>query len=208
MSSIRVPATYVACTLTPPLCTLAATISAARASEREKTLQTMAYLQRINPFAESHHSDSISVASSPDAVRFPSASDRAVFKREVAAFYGLEVKDDDSKLRDMLGNVSNFSDVTLVLIWPASYTNWGDRCSSLALPAYFYMNPRNFLLLPKPLHDAFDRGYVVFVPSKEHITIRVIRREKVTLEVSDVDTRKLAIPAAGKTPARLLCTTR
>jgi hypothetical protein len=58
----------------------------------------------------------------------------------------------------MLGNCAPVNDVTLAHIWPASYTNWGDLCSELALPPDFYKDPRNFLLLPRDVHELFDHG--------------------------------------------------
>jgi hypothetical protein len=157
---------------------LAAAIEAAVVAAVAQALDRSKHLARSNPFARSHHSDSISVASPTNAQRFPAEDERFAFKQTVATFYGLTV-DDPTRLRNMLGDEDVSTAVTLAHIWPASYTNWGDACANLALPEKFYEDPRNYLLLPKYLHDAFDKGYVVLTPSKDGITISVIRHEKV-----------------------------
>lgn len=168
---------------------------------RAEAFEMAALLDRLNPFAYSHHSDSISAFSPTAATRFPAPEDRADFKRTTAKFYGLTVKGNPGQLRDMLGDLRSFDEVTLAHIWPASYTNWGDACSELALPPEFYKEPRNYLLVPKNLHDAFDRGHVIFIPSKRSITIRFICESRWTLALDKkLDGRRLYIPRQGASP--------
>ena len=169
-----------------------ADIEAAKEQARREALEEMDLLQRINPFAMSHHSDSLSAFSPTGAMRFPPDNERTDFKAEVARFYGL-----NSKLKgmvyNMLGELVPFSEATLAYIWPASYTNWGDACEALALPGEFYKEPRNYLLLPKAIHDAFDHGHLIFTPSKRHITIRIIKHSRFTHDLTAYDGKRLHI---------------
>jgi len=172
---------------------------------RRDVVAELALLERLNPFARSHHSDSISTSSPSAAKSFPAscqwAIDRLLFKKVVAAYYGLTVKGNTYMLRNMLGDVTPFSKVTLAHIWPASYTNWGEGCENLAMPPEFYKNPRNFLLLTRSLHKAFDNGHVVLMPSRRHITIRFINREALDGKLDKaLDGRKLFIPRRGAAP--------
>ena len=50
----------------------------------------------------------------------------------------------------------------------------------MALPPDFYTHPRNFLLLPRDVHEAFDAGLLGFVPSRDAIVVRVFRRERLS----------------------------
>lgn len=159
-----------------------------------------ALLLRLNPFALSHHSDSLSAASPVPAARFPAEPDHHAFKVEVARYYGHCVKGHPELLRNMLNETVSFAETTLAHIWPASYTNWGEVCASLGLPGEFYKDPRNYLLLPKPLHDAFDRGHVVLIPDRAGITIRLIKASRFTTGLEGLDGRRLCIPRKGASP--------
>jgi ABC-type phosphate transport system substrate-binding protein len=85
--------------------------------------------------------------------------------RRVSNHYG--ASGSDGKVFNMLGEEADFSSITLAHIWPASYTNWNDVGLDLALPGDFHEDCRNFLLLPKDLHDEFDKGYVIFTLSRQ-----------------------------------------
>lgn len=100
----------------------------------------------------------------------------------------------------MLGKVVPFDDATLAHIWPASYTNWGEACANLGLPGEFYKDTRNYLLLPKPLHDAFDHGHAILNPDKKGITIRIIGNSRLTAGLERLDGRRLSIPKQGAAP--------
>lgn len=111
-----------------------AVTAAVRAALAERTL-----FDRMNPFARSHHSDSISIFSAAGAERFPGSDrERQKFKKEVINFYGLS---SIFGVVDMLGNLALLRAVTLAHIWPASYTNWEDPSRELALPGDFHKNP-------------------------------------------------------------------
>ena len=159
-----------------------------------------ALLQRLNPFALSHHSDSLSAASPIQAARFPAEPDRHDVKIKVAKYYGLFVKGHPELLRNMLNETVPFAEATLAHIWPASYTNWGEACASLGLPGEFYKDYRNYLLIPKPLHDAFDHGHAVLIPDKTGITIRIIKASRLTAGLGGLDGRRLCIPRKGVSP--------
>ena len=156
-----------------------------------------ALVEAFNPFARSHHSDIISPSASSTGSPSPtfdaSKAERRALKLSVAEFYGL-TQDDRDSLKDMLGNVWRFDQVTLAHIWPESYHHFGDYAREMALPEDFHHNPRNFLLIPSDLHNAFDAGKVGFVPSKDAITIRIFRREGLIPAVLALDGLPLVIP--------------
>ena len=158
-------------------------------------------VEAFNPFARSHHSDvtspSGSGVSSPS--RRAARTGRVDFKRSVADFYGL-THADPNMLVDMLGVVRRFDEVTLAHIWPASYGNFGDYAKEMALPADFYIQPRNFLLLDRELHVAFDDGRIAFLPSRAGIKVRVLRPEGLSNAMLALDGRALHLPKPGATP--------
>ena len=178
----------------------ASEVAAAAERARQEALEEAALLLRLNPFALSHHSDSLSAAPPVPAGRLPAEPDRHDFKVEVAEYYGLFVRDRPELLRNMLNETMPFAETTLAHIWPASYTNWGDVCASLGLPGEFYKDPRNYLLLPKPLHDAFDHGHAVLIPDKTGVTIRIIKASRLTAGLESLDGRRLCIPRQGVSP--------
>ena len=81
-------------------------------------MEEAALLLRLNPFALSHHSDSLS-ASPVQAARIPAEPDRHDFKIEVAKYYGLVVKGHPELLRNMLNETVPFAEATIAFIWPA-----------------------------------------------------------------------------------------
>ena len=158
-----------------------------------------ALFDRMNPFSRSHHSDTISLHSATDAMRFPgSEKERKAFKKRVAKFYGL-TSWIPGRMVDMLGNNAPTSAVTLAHIWPSSYTNWEDPQRELALPEGFYKDERNFLLLPEEVHHAFDKGHVIFVPSVADITCYVLPGADVSGGVRAYHGTQLRLPS-GKVP--------
>jgi hypothetical protein len=122
---------------------------------------------------------------------------RRASKASVAAFYGLAVADADI-LRDMLGYKHYFSEATLAHLWPASYANFSAYAREMALPPDFYTHPRNFLLLPRDVHEAFDAGLLGFVPSRDVIVVRVFRRERLSPGVAALDGTLLHLPRAAE----------
>jgi len=175
-----------------------AEVISARAVAR--ALEDRRMVEAFNPFARSHHSDvtspSGSGVSSPGRA---SRTERVEFKRSVSNFYGL-THADPNMLVDMLGVVRRFDDVTLAHIWPASYGNFGDYAKEMALPADFYTQPRNFLLLDRELHVAFDDGRIAFLPSRAGIKVRVLRPEGLSNAMLALDGRALHLPKPGATP--------
>jgi hypothetical protein len=154
----------------------------------------LALLDRMNPFARSHHSDSISLHSAAGAQRFPgNERERKAFKERVAGFYGLQSRV-PGFMTNMLGAFSREDRVTLAHIWPASYTNWADAERELSLPPEFYKEPRNFLLLPEDVHVAFDHGRIVFVPAATHITCFVLPGAAVNKRIRKLHGRRLYLP--------------
>ena len=69
----------------------------------------------------------------------------------------------------------------------------------MALPADFYTQPRNFLLLDRELLVAFD-GRVAFLPSRAGIKIRELRREGLSDAIFALDGRALHLPKPNATP--------
>jgi hypothetical protein len=95
----------------------------------------------------------------------------------------------------MLGNEQRFDQVTLAHLWPAALMETASALAGdLKLPADFSTTPRNFLLIPKTLHDAFDDGRVAFVPSRDGIVIREFRGSM----FQHLNGRFLHIPRAGE----------
>lgn len=175
-------------------------------------MQERDLFDRLNPFARSHHTESISAHSPEGATRFPSSNERYEFKRRVAAFYGLEAGDAEH-LVDMFGVTRPISDVTLAHVWPASSTNWGDVEQELAMPVGFHLEPRNFMLLPRDVHVAFDEGNVIFIPSRSSIKCFVLSSANVSDAVRQLHGRDLYLPLQVAPYKRMLaffarCATR
>ena len=161
-------------------------------------LKQVALVQSFNPFAVEHQSDSVSVAGVTPA---PTTID--AFKRRVAKFYGLESAD-ENRLVDMLGDERPSSDVTLAHVYPKSYANFGLYAAEMSLPPDFNTNPRNFMLLPRPLHTDFDCGFVAVIPSATALRIRVLDSSRASEESRTLDGRVLILPreAEGRVPYR------
>jgi hypothetical protein len=177
-----------------------------------RALRERDLFDRVNPFARSHHTDSISVHSPDGAARHPPSDERYTFKLRVAEFYGL-LATDAEQLVDMFGVTRRVKDVTLAHVWPASYTNWGDMVAELAMPVGFHTEPRNFMLLPRDVHEAFDTGNVVFVPSTLGIRCFVRPEAPVSDAVRQLHGRSLHLPLHTSPYKRLLaffarCATR
>jgi hypothetical protein len=147
----------------------------------------------FDPFARSHHSD---LTSTPGSVAGSPTSQamRRAFKVRVAEYYGLNHADEPNSLTDMFGTRHNFSLVTLAHIWPESYKNFADFAREMALPIDFHLEPRNYLLLPKDVHDAFDDGKIGFIPARDKITLRVFNRDGLAEGVSALDGTRLRLP--------------
>lgn len=181
---------------------VASTLDAAIATAVRAAMEERELFDRMNPFARSHHSDSISLHSAVGATRFPgSEAERVAFKQEVAEFYGLTSLLPGTML-DMFNNRRFKNNVTLAHIWPASYTNWEEPCNELALPEGFHRDPRNFLLLPRDVHTAFDLGRIIFVPSTTHITCYVLPGHHLSKRVRKLHGKALHLPKhdAGGVP--------
>ena len=160
-------------------------------------------VDRFNPFLHSHHSDSAtspsgSLAASPTAER----TARIKFKRRVAAYYGLATMDPDT-LKDMFGVERRFDAVTLAHVWPKALVDVarsleGDE--ALALPPDFFNSPRNYLLLDKATHDAFDAGHIAFIPSRGAIVVHIFQpvTVRVSEQISRLAERQLVLPRAGE----------
>ena len=167
------------------------------------TIADSRLIDSFDPFARSHHSD-ITSLSSTDSPNSPplSQSVRRAFKAHVAEFYGLNHPGDPHSLTDMLGKKRVFADVTLAHIWPDSYKNVAEFAREMALPSDFYSEPRNFLLLPKDVHDAFDDGKIGFIPAREQFTLRVFNRVGLADGITALDGSILHLPreCEGRVP--------
>ena len=128
---------------------------------------------------------------------------RKEFKASVAEFYGLACADSPNELMDMLGMRSPFNEVELAHLWPASYQDFGPYASQMALPGEFHSNQRNFLLLPKDLHQAFDSAKVCFIPCSAGIRVRVLRPSGLSASVVALDGKLLHLPSAAASPPRV-----
>jgi len=116
----------------------------------------------------------------------------------VAAFYGLDGAANADTLTDMLGRQQSFGDATMAHLWPALYANFSDYAREMALPADFHMHPRNFLLLPRAVHEAFDAGLLGFVPSRDAVVLRVFHSERLPPGVAALDGTRLHLPRAAE----------
>jgi hypothetical protein len=169
-------------------------------------------VDRFNPFLVSHHSDTATspsgtLGSSPRSVR---KEERVRFKREVATYYGLATGDPNT-LVDMFGVVCRFDEVTLAHVWPNALVDAAPSLEdklALALPHDFYRSPRNYLLLGKDVHDAFDAGLIAFIPSRGAINVRAFKPvpAAVSAQVAGLMERQLVLPRAaeGHVPFRRL----
>ena len=172
-----------------------ARIGAAVSQAVTKTMADARLIDSFDPFARSHHSDLTSLSSSGDAGGSPmSQTVRRAFKVRVAEFYGLNHSEDPPSLTDMLGVHRNFAKVTLAHIWPDSYKNSAAFAREMALPVDFHLEVRNFLLLPKDVHDAFDDGKIGFIPSRDHITLRVFIHDGLADEIAALNGYHLHLP--------------
>lgn len=178
-------------------------VEEAVAKRLTEALELRSVAERMNPFAASHHSDSISINSPPGSLRLPADGwHKREFKKEVAAHYGL-TSPNEGMVFNMLGEEKSKSEVILAHIWPRSYTNWDDPCQHLGMPKEFYRDPRCFLLLPEEVEKAFDKGVLIFIPSppegaagRRAIAIHVIqpRHALATDYVKSLDGKQLNIP--------------
>lgn len=119
----------------------------------------------------------------------------------MAEFYGL-TDPDPNYLVDMLGSRAPFHSVTRAHLYPRSFTNFHQFASYMSLPPDFNTNPRNFLLLDKELHDAFDAGFVGFLPRSGAFVIRVFRPTRVSLRVANLNGQQLRWSNAASQPYR------
>lgn len=142
-------------------------------------------------------------------------ADRRGFARAVADFYGLTSLLPGCVV-DMLGRTRPCSRVALTPIWPAAHADWGpahpadgsapggDEDEELGVPGGFARDPRCFLLLPPAVREAFDDGFLVFVPAPDHASLecRVLRGAFVTPGLRRLHGRRLHLPraAAGGVP--------
>lgn len=130
----------------------------------------------------------------------PTSKERKALKEAVAKFYGLSCDDDPNSLVDMLGLRNPFHKVELAHIWPASYQDFGYFARDMALPGDFFINPRNYLLLPRDLHEAFDGAKVCFIPCQAGIRVRVLHGEGISGRVAALDGTLLHLPNSAATP--------
>jgi hypothetical protein len=100
----------------------------------------------------------------------------------------------------MLGVRRPFHEVELAHIWPASYQDLGPFAVDMALPGDFHDNQRNFLLLPRDLHEAFDSAKVCFIPCSAGIRVRVLRPQGLCPRVAELDGTLLHLPKAADKP--------
>jgi hypothetical protein len=76
--------------------------------------------------------------------------------------------------------------------------NVADFAREMALPVDFHVEPRNFLLLPKDVHDAFDDGKIGFIPAGDKITLRVFNRDGLAEDIAVLDGAPLRLPREGE----------
>ena len=163
-------------------------------------------MESFNPYARSHHSDLTASAGSQGALALSPSSRSAerATKVAVANYYGL-TDPDPNYLTDMLGNRHRFDAVTSAHLYPKSYQNFHEFASYLSLPSSFLTgsDPRNFLLMDKELHDAFDDGFIGFIPNQsKSLTIRVFRRARVSARVVGLHGQTLHWPNKHHQPYR------
>ena len=101
---------------------------------------------------------------------------RIALKKRVIEYYGLgvDLAGSDSALwrsRTMLCDSTSvalpFEACTLAHIWPKDKQRFADAISmELKLPDNFYGEPRNYLVLPRDAHTAFDSEALLLVPTR------------------------------------------
>jgi len=158
---------------------------------------------RILPYSPSTPSERSTASGSGGGAPIsasPPSKERKALKEAVAKFYGLSCDDDPNVLVDMLGVRGPFHKVELAHIWPASYQDFGSFARDMALPGDFFFNPRNYLLLPRDLHEAFDGAKVCFIPCQAGIRVRVLHREGISERVAALDGTLLHLPHSAATP--------
>jgi len=161
-----------------------------------------ARMHPVRPATPSEGSSRSGGASSPTASAKDSKEQRRAFKASVAEFYGLSCED-PHKLVDMLGVQRPFQEVELAHVWPASYQDFGPYAREMALPADFHLKQRNFLLLPKDLHQAFDTARVCFIPCSAGVRVRVLQAEGLSASVLALDGTLLHLPLAAADSTRV-----
>ncbi len=136
----------------------------------------------VRPTAPSRSSPSRTSARAADEQQ------RIELKVRVLQYYGLLVSSEgtDKKLwtaRTMLHSSSDtplpLEACTLAHIWPSEQEMLASEIAAqLQLPAGFYLNPRNYLILPKDAHDGFDNQSLLLLPqSNGSIAVRKWRTE-------------------------------
>jgi hypothetical protein len=169
-------------------------------------------------FAQSsHHSDSISLASSVSTTTSASprrleGRERVEFKRDTFGFYGLQHRNEAGNVSktmgvDMFGQLKPFKQIRLSHICAASFSNDIQFAAELGLPEGFKNMSRNYLLLPEAVERAFDAGQAIFVPSRSdhgppRVTFHVVKPDDLPAgsktEVMSYDKRELHLPLAGE----------
>lgn len=117
---------------------------------------------------------------------------RIQLKIKTLNYYGLIVKRDgevkDWRAHTMLDAEGTpalpLEACTLAHLWPSEL---GKEASQIAeelhLPEGFYMDPRNFLILPRDLHEGFDNLALIFLPNRDgNIMVRKWQLEHRSLE--------------------------
>lgn len=98
--------------------------------------------------------------------------ERVRIKKAAIKYYGLDIymEGDDStqwRARTMAGGPElPFEACDMAHIWPSEKAHLADEAAvELGLPVGFYKSPRNYLILPRALHVAFDKEAVLLLPS-------------------------------------------
>ena len=117
---------------------------------------------------------------------------RILLKKGAIEYYGLGVTmtgTDSSawKCHTMLGENEPvegipFSACDLAHIWPVEMSRQADEIAAdLKLPDGFFTEPRNFLVLPRIVHVAFDSEAVLLVPKRDGtVVVRQWRADKLS----------------------------
>lgn len=150
---------------------------------------------------------------------------RILAKKSAIEYYGLGVVVGDAdtsvwKCHTMLPEREPvegipFSACNLAHIWPVEMIRQADEIAAeLKLPDGFFAEPRNYLVLPRIVHVAFDSEAVLLVPKRDGtVVVRKWRADKLTAKdaesLSPYYNQTLQWPNSAKAPCvpfmRLLC---
>ena len=88
-------------------------------------------------------------------------------------------------------------------LYPAFCQDLGPYAKEMALPEGLHAMQRNFLLLPRDLHQAFASASVCFIPCSAGVRVRVLQAEGLSASLLALDGTLLHLPLAAAASPRV-----